>query len=48
MLSCAVFSGQVHNPDSFMTPNLGELAKTGVVLLRHHTYLYVRVLRARA
>ena len=34
------YDSQVHNPDSFMTPNLGELARTGVVLERHHTYLY--------
>ena len=32
------FDSQVHNPDSFMTPNLGSLARSGIRLLRHYTY----------
>jgi|EP01043_Picozoa_sp_COSAG02_P053075 arylsulfatase B len=31
---------QVHNPNSFMTPNLGALAKAGITLMRHHTYKF--------
>ena len=31
---------QIHNPNSFMTPNLGALAKAGITLLRHHTYKF--------
>jgi arylsulfatase B len=31
---------QIHNPDSFMTPNLGALAKDGITLMRHHTYKF--------
>eukprot|EP01048_Picozoa_sp_COSAG05_P031186 COSAG05_NODE_11252_length_523_cov_0.537736_1_plen_152_part_01 len=31
---------QIHNPNSFMTPNLGALAKAGITLMRHHTYKF--------
>ena len=31
---------QVHNPDSFMTAQFGELARSGITLTRHHTYLW--------
>ena len=30
----------VHNEDMFMTENFGRLAKAGIVLNRHHTYLW--------
>ena len=30
----------VHNDDMFMTENFGRLAKAGIVLNRHHTYLW--------
>ena len=32
----------IHNPTSFMTPEFGRLARTGITLLRHHTYLCAR------
>ena len=32
----------IHNPTSFMTPTFGRLARTGITLLRHHTYLCAR------
>ena len=31
---------QVHNPDAFMTAQFGELARSGITLTRHHTYLW--------
>ena len=33
------YDTQIHNPASFMTPNFGALAKQGITLMRHHTYL---------
>ena len=34
------YDSQVHNSDSFMTGEFGELAKQGIVLERHHAYMY--------
>ena len=31
---------QIINPNSWMTPTFGSLAKEGVVLERHHTFMY--------
>ena len=34
------YDSQIHNPDSFMTENIGRLARQGITLMRHHTYFY--------
>lgn len=34
------YDSQIHNPDSFMTSHLGDLAKAGITLERHHAYIY--------
>ena len=34
------YDSQIHNPDSFMTENIGRLAQQGITLMRHHTYFY--------